>query len=80
MSSFDDYHTPVCGSKGRGRGLLKVQKSLQFSEPNVQNNTHAIIDSTNSDQSVCEGPSTSREAEHQSVFSSTPFSNTQPQM
>ncbi len=84
MSGFDKYHTPVCGSKGRGWGLLKVPKSLQFSGPDVQSDAHVIVDSNTSDSDplVCEGPSTSYESdglsEQQGVFSSTPYPNSQP--
>lgn len=79
MSGFDDYNTPICGSKGRGWGLLKIPKSLQFSVPDVQSDAHVLIDShaSNSDPLVCEGPSTSHDSdasiEQQGVFSSTPF-------
>lgn len=84
MRGFDDCCTPVCGSKGRGWGLLKVPQSLQFSEPNVQNDAHVITesDAPNSDPLVCEGPPTSHESDasvgQQGVFSSTPIPNTQP--
>lgn len=84
MSGFDNYHTPVCGSKGRGWGLLKVPKSLQFSGPDVQGDAHIVTDSYNSDSDplVCEGSCTSFAAdasrEQKGVFSSTPFPNAQP--
>nr|XP_055034513.1 uncharacterized protein LOC129422544 [Misgurnus anguillicaudatus] len=82
MSNFDNYHTPVYSSKGRGWGLLNVPKSLQFSGPDVQSDAHVMIDShtSSSDPFVCEGPSTSYDSrEQQGVFSSTPCTNAQPQ-
>ncbi len=84
MSDFDNCHTPVCGSKGRGWGLLKVPKTLQFSEPGVLSDAHVVIDSNTSDSDplVCEGLSTSYESDasggQQGVFSSTPYPNSQP--
>lgn len=83
MSGFDDYRTPVCRSKGRRWSLLKVPKSFQFSEPNVQNDAHVITESDvpYSDPLVCEGPPTSHESDasvEQQVFSSTPIPNTKP--
>lgn len=84
MSDFDNYHTPVWGSKGRGWGLLKVPKTLQFSGPGVQSDAHVVMDSNTSDSDplVCEGLSTSYESDasrgQQGVFSSTPYPNSQP--
>ncbi|XP_073790010.1 uncharacterized protein [Danio rerio] len=84
MSNIDGFHTPVCRSKGRGWGLLKVPQSLQVSEPNVQHNAHANTenDLPNLDMLDCEGLPNSHVSnasmEQQGVFSSTPFPNSQP--
>lgn len=86
MSDSNHYHTPICGSRGRGWGLLNLPRSLQFSEPNVQSEAHNTIDNShvpNLEPLGCGVSSMSHKAdvsqEGQGMFSSTPNPNTQSQ-